>query len=282
MADIDVKDFTLGTVKTVKTSTVGGKEITHHVITDTSGNAVGVTSNAHDINIKSGNPTTMPSTVADGADITLGAKADAKSAATDTTAITVMQVLKQISASVQAPPSQAVTNAGTFATQSAVTEADGANTTLGAKADAKSTATDTTAITVMQVLKQISASVQAPPSQAVTNAGTFAVQATNTKLNDAIAGEYETVAGSQTAQVLGPTGALGDFISGVLVIPATTSPGNVLLLDNATSITVFTGGASSVSNLVPFFINLGMYSVSGAWKLTTGANVSCIGIGNFT
>lgn len=71
-------------------------------------------------------------------------------------------------------PSHAVTNAGTFAVQA--TEADGANVTLGSKADAKSTATDTTAITIMQVLKQISASVQAPPSQAVTNAGTFVTQ----------------------------------------------------------------------------------------------------------
>jgi hypothetical protein len=96
------------------------------------------------------------------------------------------------------------------------------------------------------------------------------------------AGEYETVAATATAQVLGATGAAGDYISGVLVIPATTSPGNVLLLDSATSITVFTGGASSVSNLVPFFIPLGMVSVSGAWKITTGSNVSCIGIGNFT
>lgn len=95
-------------------------------------------------------------------------------------------------------------------------------------------------------------------------------------------GEYETVAASQTAQALGATGATGDYIEGILVIPATTSPGNVLLLDNATSITVFTGGASSVSNLVPFFIPLGLISVSGAWKITTGANVSCIGIGDFT
>lgn len=95
-------------------------------------------------------------------------------------------------------------------------------------------------------------------------------------------GEYETVAASQTAQVLGATGGAGDFISGILVIPATTSPGNVLLLDNATSITVFAGGASSVSNLVPFFVPLGIKSVSGAWKITTGANVSCIAIGNFT
>ncbi len=103
-----------------------------------------------------------------------------------------------------------------------------------------------------------------------------------TVIADINAGEYETVAAAQTAQVLGATGATGDYISGLLVVPATTSPGNVLLLDNATSIAVFTGGATSVSNLVPFFIPLGMYSVSGAWKVTTGTNVSVIGIGNFT
>lgn len=44
----------------------------------------------------------VASTVADGANVTLGAKADAKSASTDTTPITQMQVDKQISASVQA------------------------------------------------------------------------------------------------------------------------------------------------------------------------------------
>lgn len=69
----------------------------------------------------------------------------------------------------------------------AVTAADGTNVTLGAKADAKSAATDTTSITIMQVLKQVSASIQAAAaslagtltvaSHAVTNAGTFAVQA---------------------------------------------------------------------------------------------------------
>lgn len=95
-------------------------------------------------------------------------------------------------------------------------------------------------------------------------------------------GEYETVAASQTAQVLGATGAVGDVIDGVLVVPATTSPGNVLLLDGATSITVFTGGVGSLSNLVPFMIPLGLVSKNGAWKLTTGADVSCIGIGKFT
>lgn len=108
------------------------------------------------------------------------------------------------------------------------------------------------------------------------------VDVTTATITDTTIDDYETIAASQTAQVLGATGAAGDYIVGVLVIPATTSPGNVILLDNATSITIFTGGSASVSSLVPFRIELGMKSVSGAWKLTTGANVSCIGIGKFT
>ena len=92
---------------------------------------------------------------------------------------------------------------------------------------------------------------------------------------------YETVAASQTAQVLGGSGAKGDYISHVLVIPATTSPGNVLLLDGATSITIFTGGATSVTGLNPFHIVLGANAVTGPWKITTGANVSVVAFGRF-
>jgi hypothetical protein len=94
--------------------------------------------------------------------------------------------------------------------------------------------------------------------------------------------EYETVAASQTAQVLGATGAIGDYIKGVLVIPATTSPGVVTLLDGATSIPIFVGGATSVADLKPFFVPLGMKCLGAGWKITTGANVSAIGIGDFT
>lgn len=94
--------------------------------------------------------------------------------------------------------------------------------------------------------------------------------------------EYETVAASQTDQAIGATGATGDLISGILVIPATTSPGAVSIKDGATSITVFAGGASSVSNLVPFFVALGIRSKTGAWAVTSGANVSAIAVGDFT
>lgn len=92
---------------------------------------------------------------------------------------------------------------------------------------------------------------------------------------------YETVAASQTAQVLGTAGATGDVIAGILVVPASLSPGVVTLIDNATSITVFAGGASSLTELKPFWVPLGIKSVSGPWKLTTGANVSCIAVGDF-
>ncbi len=112
--------------------------------------------------------------------------------------------------------------------------------------------------------------------------GTVTAGSPRITLADIGSGEYETVAASQTAQVLGATGASGDYISGLLVIPATLDPGNIILLDGSTSITVFTGGTASVTNLVPFFIPLGLYSISGAWKVTTGAAVSVIGSGNFT
>lgn len=92
----------------------------------------------------------------------------------------------------------AVTNAGTFAVQA--TEADGANVTLGAKADARSTATDTTAITAMQVLKEISYMEQNPASRAVTNAGTFATQSTLAAETTKVIGTIN-VAASQTIGV---------------------------------------------------------------------------------
>lgn len=97
------------------------------------------------------------------------------------------------------------------------------------------------------------------------------------------AGEYETVAASQTAQVLGATGAAGDYIAGILVIPAVVACGLVTLLDGATSIPVFVGGGTTaLPSCIPFFIPLGVKAVGAGWSITTGASVSCIASGNFT
>lgn len=93
---------------------------------------------------------------------------------------------------------------------------------------------------------------------------------------------YETVAASQTDQVLGTAGAKGDALDGLLLVPATTSPAAVSIKDGSGSaITIFTGGASSVSNLVPFYVPIGAKSTGGAWSVTTGANISAIAIGIF-
>lgn len=91
---------------------------------------------------------------------------------------------------------------------------------------------------------------------------------------------YETVAASQTAQALGPVGAAGDYIKTIIIQPTTTAAGTCTLLDNATVVYTFTTG--TLGDLKPLVVNLGMHSVSGAWKVTTGANVAILAIGDFT
>lgn len=141
--------------------------------------------------------------------------------------------------------------------------ASGAMVDLGAQADSVCS-TDTGTCTLIALTKRNNARL--------------------TTLNTSIgaANAYETVAASQTAQAMGATGATGDFLSHCVVTPGTTSPGVVTVLDNATAIVSFAGGASSVSNLVPFTIPVGAVSVSGAWKITTGANVTVVCVGRFT
>lgn len=96
-------------------------------------------------------------------------------------------------------------------------------------------------------------------------------------------GEYEDVAASATAQPLGAAGNAGDYCLALLIIPATTSPGAVALLDGGTSKTVFTGGPSSVADLKPFLVVVQSKALnSGGWKVTTGLNVSVRAYGNFT
>ncbi len=88
---------------------------------------------------------------------------------------------------------------------------------------------------------------------------------------------------SITAISGGGGGATGDYLSHVIVVPATVGCGVVTITDNATAIVSFPGGGTSaLSNLVPFTIPVGAVSSSGAWKMTTGANVSVVAVGKFT
>lgn len=84
--------------------------------------------------------------------------------------------------------------------------------------------------------------------------------------------EYETVAASQTAQVLGTTGAVGDLLHSIII---TASTGTITVLDGAVSVAVIPAAATGV-----WLFDL--VSVSGAWNITTAASTSCTATGRFT
>lgn len=93
-------------------------------------------------------------------------------------------------------------------------------------------------------------------------------------------GYYETVAASQTDQVMGGNGNRGDYLESVIIIPTTLAAGTVSIKDGSTAITVYNTG--TLVDLKPFTVELKVFSQSGAWKVTTGANVAAIVVGRFT
>lgn len=115
------------------------------------------------------------------------------------------------------------------------TIADGGSVTLGAKADAKSTATDTTPITIMSVLKQVSASIQAA---AASLAGTLTVSGTVTTTPPANAS-------TNVAQVNAVTASTGQGASGTgtLRVTSNTNP-DLRTLVTLDVKTVTTGGTA--------------------------------------
>lgn len=102
-------------------------------------------------------------------------------------------------------------------------------------------------------------------------------------LTNQAAGEYETVAAGQTAQVLGATGAIGDWLDHVICFPAVVACGLLSVLDGATTLVTFPGGGTTaLVDCKPFIIPVRAKAVGAGWKLTTGANIAAIGVGNFT
>jgi len=95
---------------------------------------------------------------------------------------------------------------------------------------------------------------------------------------------YEHVAASSSAQVLGPTGAVGDYLHRLICTVTTAATGNVVIVDGTgTGILTHTvlpaspGGGIGVYN-----IELNAVSANGAWKITTGAGVEVMAVGIFS
>jgi hypothetical protein len=89
---------------------------------------------------------------------------------------------------------------------------------------------------------------------------------------------YETVAASQTAQVLGVTGAKGDYVHRLIVVAANNTASNVTLIDGSTSI-VITGATTPVGT---YSLELNMAAATGPWNVTTGSGATVIAVGIFT
>jgi hypothetical protein len=92
--------------------------------------------------------------------------------------------------------------------------------------------------------------------------------------------QYEHVAVSQTAQVLGGTGAVGDYIHRLCCTVSTAATGNVIIIDGAFSHTILP--ASPGSGIGQYNIELNVISRNGPWKITTGAGVEVLAIGIFS
>jgi hypothetical protein len=89
---------------------------------------------------------------------------------------------------------------------------------------------------------------------------------------------YETVAASQTAQVLGGTGAAGDYLHRIVVTVTTTGSSTLSVIDGST--TILTMAANTPVGV--YILELGLAAATGPWKITTGAGLTVLAVGLFT
>jgi hypothetical protein len=90
---------------------------------------------------------------------------------------------------------------------------------------------------------------------------------------------YETVAASQSDQVAGPTGAVGDLLERVIVTVATAATGTCSIKDGSGSAIPLTAANTPIG---VYSVVIGARSSGGAWKVTTGAGATAIAVGKFT
>lgn len=93
--------------------------------------------------------------------------------------------------------------------------------------------------------------------------------------------DYTSIVANTAAGPLGASGTIGDTLDFIWVFPVTTTPGAVSILDGA--VTVWTMSGATLFSTQPFVVPMNVRAKNaGGWKITTGANVSALGIGLFT
>lgn len=89
---------------------------------------------------------------------------------------------------------------------------------------------------------------------------------------------YETVAASQTDQVLGATGRTGNVLEKLIITVATSATGTVSIKDGSGSAIPITAANTPIG---VYSVDIGAASVAGAWKVTTGAGATVLAVGLF-
>jgi hypothetical protein len=89
---------------------------------------------------------------------------------------------------------------------------------------------------------------------------------------------YEHVPVSQTAQILGTTGAVGDYLHRLVITVNTAATSTVSVLDGATSHALVRANTP----IGVYSIEMNTFSRNGAWSITTGVGAEVIAMGNFT
>lgn len=92
--------------------------------------------------------------------------------------------------------------------------------------------------------------------------------------------DYETVAVGQADQVLGGTGAKGDFLARLIIETITPATASVTLTDGATAIAIQTAAAGLAVG--PSVVEIGARAKTGPWKITTGAGATVFAVGQFS
>ena len=92
--------------------------------------------------------------------------------------------------------------------------------------------------------------------------------------------QYETVAAGQSLQMLGGSGAAGDYLHSLIVTVNTATTSGVTITDGAVNIAVVPANVASGVGVIVLPMN--MASLSSGWKVTTGAGVQLIAVGIFS
>ena len=149
--------------------------------------------------------------------------------------------------------------------------ADGSDVTLGAKADAKNTATDTTSVSIVSILKQISYMLQNPAAVAASDNFDPVLGKTDKHIHIAFTA-------SQTgATILTPTSGKKYVVTDYTISCSSTGAGTMTVFDN-------TNSSSTILDVINCANQGGIThalrkpykpsAVNNVWKYTTGAGAA--------